>query len=301
MLPTTATRWTSMVEATPWNMAHERYNGSTSSVLWPRLILSLLLGSMVLLPQMYKSTLDPAWTYLSSLSIYRASTFEKFWTVFCYAIIEAASYTYRFAHNPQLQLANQRSSDGPRVLPKMQRPKHRVREGLRYVAPLLLMNIIMIKKFSGVSVCDMALTGNYDPSQVDMTGDFLAPTLHRPTWSSPLQTQRALPDAAPSSRQLVLQLVCSILIYDSVFFWFHLALHKLPLLNRVHGFHHKHHEINSQITNQLDIVERLGLVLLANFSLNIIGSHVFDAYAIRAHVCEVTCRYTLGHGSSIGI
>ena len=156
----------------------------------------------------------------------------------------------------------------------MQRPKHRVREGLRYVAPLLLMNIIMIKKFSGVSVCDMALTGNYDPSQVDMTGDFLAPTLHRPTWSSPLQTQRALPDAAPSSRQLVLQLVCSILIYDSVFFWFHLALHKLPLLNRVHGFHHKHHEINSQITNQLDIVERLGLVLLANFSLNIIGSHV---------------------------
>ncbi len=32
--------------------------------------------------------------------------------------------------------------------------------------------------------------------------------------------------------------------------------------------------MNPQITNQLDVLERLGLVLLANFSLNIIGSHV---------------------------
>ncbi len=38
--------------------------------------------------------------------------------------------------------------------------------------------------------------------------------------------------------------------------------------------HHGHAEINPQITNQLDVIERLGLVLLANFSLNIIGSHV---------------------------
>ena len=33
-------------------------------------------------------------------------------------------------------------------------------------------------------------------------------------------------------------------------------------------------QINPQVTNQLSIPERLGLVLLANFSLNIIGSHV---------------------------
>lgn len=43
--------------------------------------------------------------------------------------------------------------------------------------------------------------------------------------------------------------------------------------------HHSHAEINPQITNQLDIGERLGLVLLANFSLNIIGSHVLTRTA----------------------
>lgn len=132
----------------------------------------------------------------------------------------------------------------------------------------------MIKKFGGVSVEDIALSGNYDPETVALRGSFLAPTLHRFTLESPLQTRRALPCVPPSSRQLVVQLMASIVIYDAVFFLFHLALHKLPVLNRVHAFHHKHSEINPQITNQLDIIERLGLVLLANFALNIIGSHV---------------------------
>ena len=139
------------------------------------------------------------------------------------------------------------------------------------------MDLTLIKKFHGVPVPDMALSGNYDPDTVDgMHGTFLAPTLHRFTWASPLQMKRALPLAAPTSRQLVAQLAASIVIYDTVFFFFHLALHKLPFrfLARIHNTHHRHAEINPQITNQLDIVERLGLVLLANFSLNIIGAHV---------------------------
>lgn len=120
----------------------------------------------------------------------------------------------------------------------------------------------------------MAVSGNYDPSSVSMRGNFLAPILHNFTSSSPFQTQRALPLLPPTSRQLVLQLATSIFIYDAVFFLFHLALHELPLLSKIHSVHHKHGDINPQITNQLDIVERLGLVLLANFSLNIIRSHV---------------------------
>ena len=244
------------------------------SVVIPRCILALLLGSAVAFPQLYQSFVDRTWTWLSSLPLYQASTFETGWTVLVYAIIEP-SYTYLYGHNPQLRLAVQKQGDASKPLPKMQRPSKRLREGLVYTMPLLIMDLTMIKKFHGVPVHEMALSGNYDPDTVGgMRGTFLAPTLHHFSWSSPLQTKRALPLSAPSSRQLVTQLATSVLIYDAVFFLFHLALHKLPLLNRIHHVHHGHAEINPQITNRLDIIERLGLVLLANFSLNVIGSHV---------------------------
>ncbi|KAL8661282.1 MAG: hypothetical protein Q9168_008402, partial [Polycauliona sp. 1 TL-2023] len=204
------------------------------------------------------------------------STFETWWTVIIYAIIEV-SYTYRFGKNPHLRLVN-RGKDwttDSKPIPKMQRPKHRLVEGLTYIFPLLLLDLSLIKKYAGVSVQDIATSGNYHLATITKTihGTFLAPTLHNFTLSSPLQTRRALPFAAPTSRELVLQLAASLFIYDSLFFFFHLTLHH-PKFASIHSQHHNHREINPQITNQLDIFERLGLVLLANFSLNIIGSHV---------------------------
>lgn len=245
-----------------------------STVTFLRLALGIFLGSAVVVPQFYQPALDYSYARLLSSSIYRSSTFETFWTVIVYAIVEG-SYVYRFMHMPQLRLANLK--DGGKCnkpIPKLQWPKDRVREGLTYITPLLLMDLTMIKKFGGVSIRDMAICGNYDPSTVSMQGNFLAPTLHHFTLNSPLQTQRALPPLPPTARQIVLQLATSIIIYDGVFFVFHLGIHKLPYLNKIHNIHHKHGEINPQVTNQLDILERLGLVLLANFSLNIIKSHV---------------------------
>ncbi len=239
-----------------------------------RLALGLFVGTAVVMPQFYQSALDYTYARLLSSSIYRSSTFETFWTVIVYAIVEGC-YIYQFLHNPQLRLVN--SKDGSKCnkpIPKLRWPKDRVREGLTYITPLLLMDLTMIKKFGGVTVGDMATSGNYDPSTVSMRGNFLAPTLHHFTLNSPLQTQRALPALPPTSRQIVLQLATSIFIYDAVFFLFHLALHKLPYVSKIHSMHHKHGEINPQVTNQLDVGERLGLVLLANFSLNIIKSHV---------------------------
>ncbi len=244
-----------------------------SSAFLPRLFLGLMLASAIAFPASYQRFLDSTYAYLLTSSLYRASTFETFWTVIIYAVIEPI-YTYRYAHNPQLRLAVQKEGNPARRIPKMRRPQNRIKEGLTYIAPLLLLDLTMIKKFGGVSVTDMALSGNYDLNSVSMRGNFLAPSLHRFTLASPLQTTRALPDTAPTSRQLVFQLATSIVIYDTVFFLFHLALHKLPMLSKIHAMHHKHGEINPQITNQLDVFERLGLVLLANFSLNIIGSHV---------------------------
>ena len=245
---------------------------STITVL--RIALGLFLASAIVVPQIYQSTLDYAYNHLLTSLIYRSSTFETFWTVIVYAIVEV-SYTYRFARNPQLRLANLKDGNKcDKPIPKLQRPKNRIREGLTYITPLLIMDLTMIKKFGGVSVRDMAISGNYDPKTVSMRGNFLAPTLHRFTLNSPLQTQRALPPFPPTSRQIVLQLSTSIFIYDAVFFFFHFALHKLSYISKLHSTHHKHDEINPQVTNQLDIGERLGLVLLANFSLNIIKSHV---------------------------
>ena len=246
---------------------------TVSSVFYLRVLLVFALASAIALPTLYQPLLNNIYAYLFTSSLYRSSTFETFWTVICYAIFEV-SYTYRFGHNPHLRLAVQKDADTAKPLPKLQRPKHRVAEGLTYITPLLILDLTMIKKFGGVPVRDMALSGNYDPSKVSMRGNFLAPSLHRFTQDSPLQTIRALPHAPPSSRQLVCELIASILIYDTVFFLFHLGLHKIPILSKIHQMHHKHGEINPQVTNQLDVIERLGLVLLANFSLNIIGSHV---------------------------
>jgi cholesterol 25-hydroxylase len=150
------------------------------------------------------------------------------------------------------------------------------------------MDLTMIKKFADVSLEAMLESGNYDitTARTPNTSNnntnlptyrttFLVPTLHNMTLSSPLQTHRALPQMPPTSRRLALELTASFLIYDALFFFFHLSLHMLPFLRRMHAPHHRHGAMHPQITNQLHFVERLGLVLLANFSLNIIGSHVF--------------------------
>ncbi|KAL8989702.1 MAG: hypothetical protein Q9169_008301 [Polycauliona sp. 2 TL-2023] len=250
----------------------------TISSPWiPRSLILLVLGSSVATPHLYQPALDYIYTSLRHSSFFTASTFETWWTVIIYAIIEV-SYTYRFAHNPQLRLANQKKDDtiASKPIPKMQRPKHRLVEGLTYIFPLLILDLTLIKKYAGVSVQDIATSGNYDLASVKKTihGTFLAPTLHNFTLSSPLQTRRALPLAPPTSRELVLQLLTSLFIYDSLFFFFHLTLHH-PIFASIHSQHHNHKEINPQITNQLDIVERLGLVLLANFSLNIIAKPLF--------------------------
>lgn len=240
----------------------------------PRLCLGFLLGSLLLFPSIYQPYLDKVYAYLYTSPLYNSSTFETFWTVLCYAVIEPL-YIVKFGRNPHLRFAVRNDNgSAERKLPKLRRPSERLTEGLTYIAPLLLLDLTMIKKFSGVPVHEMALSGNYDSEPVAMQGNFLAPTLHRFTLDSPVQTQRALPPLPPTTRQLVLQLAASFFIYDAVFFLFHLALHMIPVLRKIHKVHHGHAEINAQITNQLDVIERLGLVLLANFSLNIIGSHV---------------------------
>ncbi|KAI9869718.1 MAG: hypothetical protein M1830_005188 [Pleopsidium flavum] len=160
--------------------------------------------------------------------------------------------------------------------PHLRVPWKRLTEILTYISPLLAMDLTMIKKMAGVPLADIKRSGGWAPLVHDraISASFLAPTLHNFSLSSPFQLIRALPHESPTSLRIARELITSFFIYDTLFFLFHLSLHRISFLKRIHMAHHNHGEINAQVTNQLDIIERLGLVLLANFSLNIIGSHV---------------------------
>lgn len=137
----------------------------------------------------------------------------------------------------------------------------------------------MIKKYAGVAVSEIRRSGGYEPVTTghgngNIRASFLAPTLHKFSWNKPLQLVRALPAETPSSRRIVSELLIAFFIYDTFFFLMHLAFHRIPYLRQFHHLHHNHAEINPQVTNRLSVVERLSLILLANFSLNIIGCHV---------------------------
>ncbi len=259
-----------------------KYTMSNNHTIVLRFCLTTLIGSAILLPTLYQPLLNSLWTFLKHNPAYQSSTFETFWTVFCYATIEPW-VTYIFVQHPEWRLAaKHKKTDEPIRRPHgMRRPSRRLLEGLTYIAPLLLLDLTLIKKFASVPLEAMLVSGNYDPAlaRSNCRGNtcqvnFLMPSVHNFTSSSPLQTHRALPEAAPSSRRLALELIISIIIYDATFFAFHLAMHVLPGIRAWHAPHHTHAEIHPQITNQLHIFERLGLVLLANFSLNIIKCHV---------------------------
>ncbi|KAI9678179.1 MAG: hypothetical protein M1817_006124 [Caeruleum heppii] len=258
-------------------------NSSSHSVEWPiwipRLALSLLLGTAVLFPTYYQPIITPIYNYLYHSRFYNLSTFETIWTVLLYVWFEW-TYIVKLWDHPERRLdaRSTYSESGERIKkePDLQHPSKRLPEAIVYIVPLLIMDFVMIKKFAGVPKLDIVCSGGYEPtSEADkISASFMNPTLHNFSWEAPLQLIRALPRDAPSSRRIVLELSAAIFMYDSLFFFFHLALHKLPWLKRFHLPHHNHAEIHPQITNQLDIIERLGLVLLANFSLNVIGSHV---------------------------
>jgi cholesterol 25-hydroxylase len=245
--------------------------------------ISILLFTTIFCPDAYQPFLDWLWNLLRQLRVYQWSTFETLWTVFWYGAIEDL-ITVAYISYPEWRLAHRDKSyeeikqNPPRKPKGMRRPSRRGREALIYIAPLLAMDLLMIKKFADVPLTDMLESGNYDLDSLSSIGThkstFLVPSLHNFTLSSPLQTKRALPPDAPSSRRVAIELILSFALYDALFFLFHLALHIAPGLRNWHHSHHAHAEMQPQITNQLSIFERLGLVLLANFSLNVIGSHV---------------------------
>lgn len=273
-----------------------------------RLGLLALIASAVLVPEMWQPAVSRFYRALYQWPFFNASFFETVETVLCYITVEPM-YTAIFARNPDRRIdvrdpAWTRRRTGastgdvhspgdvpppgdalaPRrpPLPKMARPSRRLRELLTYVAPLLLLDLTLVKKYAGVDVSAIRQSsghpttpaGNGTHPRGNISAHFLAPTLHNFSLRSPLQLHRALPPEPPTSRRLVFELAVSFFLYDTLFFAIHILFHRVPALHRVHGPHHKHGEIHPQVTNHLSVAERVALILLANFSLNIIGGHV---------------------------
>ena len=281
-----------------------------TSVLVPRAVLTFIVSSAILFPSLYQHLLNELYIFLYGSQLYNFSGFETLETVLCYMIIEPL-YTVKFVRNPSMRIdvrpakpdeQSPFSPSNPRR-PKMLRLSRRLGEITTYVFPLVILDLTMVKKFADVSVESIRVSGGYE-RLTSGTGlvskSFLLPTFHNFSLHSPVQLYRALPDCAPTSRRLVLELIVSFFIYDTLFFLIHLAFHRFPVLWRIHGPHHKHGEINPQVTNRLSVAERLSLIMLANFSLNIIRSHVLTRTAFVPFfvylLVEVHCGLDLDWG-----
>jgi cholesterol 25-hydroxylase len=172
----------------------------------------------------------------------------------------------------------QKTNKGKLKASEMQRPSKHMGEATTYVSPLLLMDFTMLKKFAGVPMSDIRDSGDYRSLTQEEMGSislsFLLNTLHNFSWKSSLQLRRALPPSPPTSRRLVLELMTALFICDTLFFVIYLAFHRIELLARIHRPHRAYAEIHLQVTNWLSIAQRLSLILLANFSLITIRSHV---------------------------
>ena len=147
----------------------------------------------------------------------------------------------------------QKTNKGKLKVPEMQRPSKRMGEATTYVSPLLLMDLMMIKKFAGVPMSDIRDSGDYRSlTQEEMESislSFLLNTLHNFSWKSSLQLRRALPASPPTSRRLVLELMTALFICDTLFFVIYLAFHRIELLARIHRPHRAYAEIHLQVTN----------------------------------------------------
>ena len=144
--------------------------------------------------------------------------------------------------------------------------RRRLRELIEYAGPLFLLDLTMVKKFVGVPREEIIRSGGYVPSlnasvdsvtRLEIQPTWKVPTLHNFTWDNPVQLVRALPERAPSSREVVSGVLGALVLYDLFFYLSHLAMHKVSCpgslegpadvfqvraLWRIHVFHHKHGE-----------------------------------------------------------
>ena len=234
-----------------------------------------LICSFVAFPDIYQNGLDHIWDFLRTNAAYQLSFIETIETIFCYIQIE--SFFIRQVRSLKYPRVDMRPGYPDR--PHMRALKTRLDELIIYIAPLLLLDLVLVKKYSGVSLRDITSSSGRDLSNISSVHpSYLYLNFHNFSLKSPFQLWRALPAAPPTSRRIVFEVATALFIYDFIFFIGHVIFHHsgIKYFQQLHNVHHVHNEIQPQITNQLDIFERLALILGANFALNLIGAHVLS-------------------------
>ena len=126
-----------------------------------------------------------------------------------------------------------------------------IKEAVIYGTPFFILDTFTVKKYVGV-----------DPQE------------WQDRRASIIQHTRALPTFAPTIGQIVVHLTGAFIIYDALFFLVHIVCHKnMFLYKHVHATHHDHEILTSRVSNRMTVSERVGLVLCANESLKVMGSH----------------------------
>ena len=190
--------------------------------------------------------IDRLYKWLLETQLYNSVYFETYYTTFCYGIIIAI---YPWLLNKSAYFDKFKIS--PSVTYESVSMWFILQSAMFYMAPLMVLDTFLVKKFSGV-----------DPSLWEQKGK---------VW---IQYTRALPPKSPTIFQISYQLIFSFLLFDLLFFFLHFALHKNHLLYRyIHKRHHEHNHIHAHVTNQLSISERITLILSANFALKVFCSH----------------------------
>ncbi|KAM9360166.1 cholesterol 25-hydroxylase [Symphorus nematophorus] len=83
-----------------------------------------------------------------------------------------------------------------------------------------------------------------------------------------------LPELAPSCWQLFVEVVACFLLFDMLFFIWHVSMHRVPWLYRhIHQLHHQHHTPFALAAQDTSSAELLSLLLLALSSAWLVGCH----------------------------
>ncbi|KAE8291665.1 Cholesterol 25-hydroxylase [Larimichthys crocea] len=84
----------------------------------------------------------------------------------------------------------------------------------------------------------------------------------------------ALPELAPSVWQLFVEVIACFLLFDMLFYIWHLTMHRVPWLYRnIHQLHHQHRITFALAAQDASSVELLSLLLLALSSAWVVGCH----------------------------
>ena len=208
-----------------------------------RIFLMIFILLSYLISDYIQILINNFYNFLLSHKIFRLSFFETLFVPFL-SIIIYVIYSVLEENFPSLFLPYKIDKRTKYSRPK-DIPNYAKTELLTYILPLFTLDLIIPKRFFGADW----------------------------NWNSWIQIERALPSKAPLFGEIVLNLVLSFLIFDTLFFMFHLLIHKNEFLYKnLHQDHHDHLEVNIFTTNKLSIVERIILVLSANMSLNIFWS-----------------------------